>query len=301
MSKPTILYIAGYSRSGSTILDMLLGAHPEAVSTGELTFILEDGRDPKRLCTCGEPYAKCQFWGAWIAAHLPDEKTAASLRHMETRENLDKVLSGDVSTPEAESYKAYIDGLMSHIGQAAAPQVIVDSSKTARDAAGRALALSRIAGFDVRMLHLTRNPRSTVKSYIETGSNWAAEGYHKKKSFESWRPIFGWKYANAIARQVGRELGDDRYMHVRYENLMNNPEAELARIGAFSGLDLTDIAKAVSSGEKFLAEHNVVGNRTRLEPQTIRLGEGTTPKLPFAHDLALRAFAGAEMRALGYS
>ena len=36
---PTVLYIAGYGRSGSTVLDMLLGTHPRIIGGGELTHL----------------------------------------------------------------------------------------------------------------------------------------------------------------------------------------------------------------------------------------------------------------------
>ena len=39
---PTIIYIAGYGRSGSTVLDIMLGDHPRIFSGGELTYLFDD-------------------------------------------------------------------------------------------------------------------------------------------------------------------------------------------------------------------------------------------------------------------
>lgn len=36
-----VFYIAGYGRSGSTVLDMLLGMHPAILGMGELTHVFE--------------------------------------------------------------------------------------------------------------------------------------------------------------------------------------------------------------------------------------------------------------------
>jgi hypothetical protein len=50
--KKKILYIAGYSRSGSTILDIILSSHPQIFGTGELGYLFDDWIAGTRLCTC---------------------------------------------------------------------------------------------------------------------------------------------------------------------------------------------------------------------------------------------------------
>src|SRR6266542_1121845 len=40
---PTVLFIGGYSRSGSTLLDLLLGQLPGFFSSGELAYIWSHG------------------------------------------------------------------------------------------------------------------------------------------------------------------------------------------------------------------------------------------------------------------
>src|SRR5467141_2186105 len=56
-----LTYILAASHSGSTLLTMLLGAHPEAFTVGELKAT--NLGDPKRYrCSCGQLIKNCAFW-----------------------------------------------------------------------------------------------------------------------------------------------------------------------------------------------------------------------------------------------
>ena len=67
-----LVFILCDNRSGSTLLEQLLGAHSEIVSVGELhwlrAYALNDRRlyDPpyELLCSCGQSFAECEFWQA---------------------------------------------------------------------------------------------------------------------------------------------------------------------------------------------------------------------------------------------
>jgi hypothetical protein len=58
----TVAYIGATGRSGSTLLDRVLGTAPSAVSVGELTWIWNYGVISDRPCGCGEPFRSCPFW-----------------------------------------------------------------------------------------------------------------------------------------------------------------------------------------------------------------------------------------------
>ncbi len=68
-----VLFIASASRSGSTLLDLLLGSHPQGVSTGEIRrlqgFVLQDkgllaldDENYPLTCSCAKPLKECAFW-----------------------------------------------------------------------------------------------------------------------------------------------------------------------------------------------------------------------------------------------
>ena len=62
MSAQRVMYVASWSRSGSTLLDLMLGQIPGFVSVGELRFLWERGVREGQLCGCGAPVPKCPFW-----------------------------------------------------------------------------------------------------------------------------------------------------------------------------------------------------------------------------------------------
>jgi hypothetical protein len=294
---PRILYIAGYSRSGSTLVDMVLNASARVASTGELTYLHQEATTPGRVCGCGASYGQCARYGSWLAARPTGE--AQVVRAVERRGNLRKLVAGMVPSAEAAAYRRYGQSLFGHIAKESGADIIVDSSKSARDAAGRPLALSRVAGLDVRILHLTRDPRRTVQSYVERGSNWVLEGHGRRKPLETWRPIPGWVLANRIARQMGAEIGPERYLHVRFEDFLADPSGTLVRIGTFAGTDLSDAMDQIAARRPFSAGHMVGGNRARRVPQTI--GPPAAPiRLPRAHALCLDLVGRPLARELGY-
>src|SRR5581483_1226755 len=74
-----VLYIGGFGRSGSTLVERILGQLPGFCSAGEVVFLWQRGLIDRQLCGCGVPVPDCEFWsragktafGGWdqIAAH----------------------------------------------------------------------------------------------------------------------------------------------------------------------------------------------------------------------------------------
>src|SRR4051794_38468775 len=59
---PSIVYIGGTGRSGSTLLARLLSGVPGVVAVGELRYVLDRGMTQDHLCGCGRPFRACPFW-----------------------------------------------------------------------------------------------------------------------------------------------------------------------------------------------------------------------------------------------
>jgi len=60
--EPTVVYITGSGRSGSTLLERALGSAPGLVNVGELFDIFRRDAAQTERCGCGEPFATCPFW-----------------------------------------------------------------------------------------------------------------------------------------------------------------------------------------------------------------------------------------------
>ena len=67
--KLKILYIASSGRSGSTVLDLLLGAHAACWTLGEFYVLPWELRTHTKPCGCGRPVEECHFWGPIVAEH----------------------------------------------------------------------------------------------------------------------------------------------------------------------------------------------------------------------------------------
>ena len=57
-----LLFVAGAGRSGTTILNTILGQVPGMVAVGEVRYIWERAFGENHRCGCGEPFARCPFW-----------------------------------------------------------------------------------------------------------------------------------------------------------------------------------------------------------------------------------------------
>ena len=90
-------------------------------------------------------------------------------------------------------------------------------------------------------------------------------------------------------------------MRVRYEDLVRDPQSELAKIGDFIGVDLTDVSERISLGQPLSPGHNVGGNRLRFA-SAIRLKEDREwqDKLPWIYRGLYWLAAWPVARKLGY-
>ncbi len=57
-----VVFVGGYARTGSTLLDRLLGQIDGFASFGELRHVWERNFRGNQLCGCGRPFRSCPFW-----------------------------------------------------------------------------------------------------------------------------------------------------------------------------------------------------------------------------------------------
>ena len=305
MDDLTVLYIAGYGRSGSTVLDVLLGGHARAVSVGELVFLGSEWKSEDRKCACGRPYESCPFWEKLFEDTRGAKALEEIVRDIEHRRALPRLLLDAHTEEEKSEYRWQIRRLYEYIAQQEDVNIVVDSSKSGRYAAGRFWALRRVAGLDVRVLHLVRDGRSVLRSVVQKGTNWGVEGHRDEQNLLATRTTIGWVLANGLTRMLGKALDGDRYRRIRFEDLLANPASVLRRIESFAGLDLSSVIRRVSSEQLFPVGHNVGGNRVRHDDAIqLRRREGGRQDpwkgLDLHHRVLFRLLAQWMNSALGY-
>ena len=299
MNPLKIVYIAGYSRSGSTILDILLGNSQGVYSTGELGYLPFDYHS-NRLCSCGEKYGNCSFWKDLGYSVFELKELVQIVKKIESRTNYRKLANNDIEPKDLNKYKEYQRQLFTYISQKSSCSTIIDSSKNARDMAGRTLALVKTGLFDLRVIHLTKSCEEVMLSYKNKGSNWALEGHGKNKPLRVQRAALGWKLANNIASDLQNSPGC-RYIRLKYEDFIDDPMRTIQVISQFIDHDLTDLSENLAAGGDFKVSHNVGGNRLRLN-QSIKLKKPsqTKIKLSLVDRITHNLIASSTARQLGY-
>ena len=300
-----IVYIAGYSRSGSTILDIILSSHPEIFGTGELGYLFDDWLEGTRTCTCERVYKQCLFWkNLTLPVDINLKEVQQIVREVESRKNLKHLITEKISKDVIEKYTSIQTLLYNYIFDTSGKRIIVDSSKSARDMAGRFYALQKFTKFDVYVIHLVKNGLHIVESYVNKGRNWAIEGYVKNDRFRAARSATGWLLANKISAQLGKKLPPKKYIQIKYEDLAQYPEGTLHQIEEFINEDLSVVINKVKMGFSFAADHNVGGNRLRLEKQIKFNPSFETAKkvnLSFSDRITFKLIAGKLNKSLGYN
>ncbi len=164
---PTVVFIAGEGRSGSTVLDRCIGSIDRAASFNEMHEIVHQFQRNQKRCSCGALPQGCYFWREVFAdqtllAALP-ELIDGFERYDGSRQTL-RLLAGAYGRSDRVRLRRYgmlTAHLYRRIAQVAGVSVIVDSSKNP----SRALILKRYARLDVWCLHLVRNPVSVAESW----------------------------------------------------------------------------------------------------------------------------------------
>lgn len=264
-----VLYIAGYGRSGSTILDMTFSMQNNAIGVGELTHIFQHYTENQR-CSCQQPYTRCSFWSRVIEqwqAQLPGISVAEAAA---ITADVQKRFGGYRTriTPSGQSqlanYGKLWRTLFALIAQEANAGLVVDSTKSTRGVTFRPLALQQAAGLDVMMLHLVRDPRAVMHSYLRGNNILLEQGETTVKRGGAYRMLVSWIFTNAAATYVARK-GDMPYLRMRYETFVTNPVEAIGQISAKFDLDLSDLQNKLRSASPIQHDHGVAGNRVRRQ------------------------------------
>ena len=293
---PKLLYIAGYGRSGSTLLDAMLGSMPGVVGTGELTHLFS-GLAGGESCSCGLVLRDCPFWSkvnrAMQAAGVVDSHRTNAERSRRVESPL-----RPPSRFDREQYRITWRAALNAIADLAQAEIIVDSSKTGRKVNSRSPALSELCGYEVSIVHLVRDPRAVMWSAQRGSNRGLKQGLspHWRRSFMA-RTLIGWAITNLRTEILLRTHPTIPHIRIRYEDLVAFPDLTVHTIletsigsGKIENIPQNNIAPG----------HGIAGNRMRWRPaQTLVLDTEWWDCLPaWAHFLAMSVWPLA--RRYGY-
>ena len=325
MTEPRIrlVYLLGASHSGSTLLALLLGSHPEIVTVGELkqTCLGDVNRYP---CSCGAKILDCPFWMA-IRARLTamgrsfapgdgtTDLTAGTgwyvrrlLRPLHRGPLLEALR--DAALNLSPFWKRHLvdwrlanEALAETVSTVTGRPVLVDSSKIGI----RLKFLLRSPRLEVRVLRVIRDGRAVMLTYMDPAQfadarneglrNGGTGGDRSAERLSSRQAAREWRRSNEEAACVLRGLPSDAWRETRYEDLCAAPQSTLRPLLAWLGVDTTpDLG--LDRGQ-----YHVVGNGMRLDSTcAIRVDDRWRTALSRADLAVFDSIAGDLNRRLGY-
>lgn len=247
-----VVHVLCKGRSGSTLLDRLLGERADAFSAGELRRFWELYLDGGRhRCSCGRLVADCGVWRD--VARDPAVAAALGRRHAERigRQSRPRVLAGWLRRVRQRSDDA--SALYAAVGRVTGAATIIDSSKSLT-AFGSA-ALGR--GVAVSVVHLVRDPRAVAHSWSRSKPlvDRRGEGLQRRGAVDS---AVTWLAKN-LAVELAVPMAARRSVRVRYEQLASEPGETVAVIGRELGLAMRTAPAPPSES------HQIAGNPARFD------------------------------------
>jgi len=298
--RPTLVYIVGTGRCGSTLLDILMGADTATQSTGELMMLAASHTGLERTCSCGKPDTECPFWTG-VTGRVGGVPTmqalGAGLRYEGTKGMLKSMVLARRSRGRVRRHAQDLGRVVEAIAAESGKLRVVDSSKSL----GRGYLYSYLppSDVDVRYIHMVRDGRAFLWSKKARPDG---EAVGKRPPNRSPRRLaLLWATTNALASTVFPRLSRP-YLRVRYEDLTADPHGTLGRIGAFLGVDFAPVSRMVEQGTPLPIGHVVGGNRLRFSQKlTLRTDVEWERSLPLRDRRTFWRIAGWLARRYGYS
>jgi len=236
MDRIPVVYILGSGHCGSTLLNLLLNAHPSMVGLSELVSFqnyLHSGQDEVLTDQA-----------LWVQIKERFENIAPQARFGEI----------DLSTPSLKQILSkrlpprWVDDnyyLLRSVLDIMEKEVAVDASKGVK----RLLGLEKTGLYDFRVIHLVRNGRAVVHSYRK-------KGYSFLSSFRRWI------IPAAFSRRVMTPSLRSATLTVRYEDLCDDPERVLEAVCRHIRLPYTEKMLAYRSVPYIGVGGNRMGKKT---------------------------------------
>ena len=259
----------GAGRSGTTLLDIILGNNPGIFSAGELNRFAKRRGIP---VTTGGESETVAFWkkfrlllpSAWQQDEFEDMKVICS--SFEYHSAAIKMFL-PFRDKARKQYAAILKTFFETLAPMVAEPVIVDSSKYPM----RGYFMGEMLDYEMAYIYIKRNPLDVVKSF-------------EKKDIE--QPRKGWLMTNLymmtvnfICLYVLKKVSKTHpSVTIRYDELVSSPVQTLETIGKKLQIDVSHAQKLIQQHEPFKPGLLFDGNRIRLEKEIILKSAKTIAK-----------------------
>ena len=253
-SVPKVLFISGYGRSGSTLVEKILANSKEFFPAGEIVNFWSG----KCKCSCGEEQKNCPVWGK-IWRKVEKKFGKPEKFYLEARYPLRKFLFELVKqTLFLQKHKnmfsrKYLDALFEVYHELSDGRWIVDSSKMPQ-ALFASCQLAKEGKIKLKILHLVRRPEGILWSVEKVGSPTVKSGM---------KALVLWNVINFTNFLISKNFD---FSVERYENLCADPLSFFKKLFDWCGVRMSDKMKNELSQKfaTFPKTHQIEGNRIRF-------------------------------------
>lgn len=220
--KKKVVFIMGIGRSGSTLIDLMIGSHPDAFSLGEISKLPKIVKKGKiKFCVREDS----TFWQdnfteselIELAAGLSNQRINKYIP-LKVERLVRKILRRDTIL---NSYTTLFEKIEK--------EILVDSSKYITWIENKLKAREFRAGLiEAYLIHMIRDGRAVANSYLrvfpkltisEFSQRWVSQIQEQKSFYD--------------------KFPGDKKMVVRYEELATNPQAVLERVCQLLAIEFT--------------------------------------------------------------
>ena len=299
-----VLYLGGLGRSGTTLVERLLGELPGVRALGEVVHLWQrDVRDDER-CGCGARFSACAFWrqvgerafGGWGSV---DVSRVHALRDAVERTRHIPRLAGYAEAPAGvREYASFYARLYAAAAEVAGARVVVDSSKHS----ALAHVLRWADDVDLRVVHVVRDARGVAYSWTKTVARPETDGTDEMTRYSPARSALLWNAHNAAFGLLARRGVPVR--RLRYEQFLADPRAGLRDLAAYAGIPVADAdLDFLGDGYADLSVgHSAAGNPMRFTVGRVplRRDDAWWAALPPGQRRLVGAVCAPMLRAYGY-
>jgi len=317
-NKYQYIYIAGHGHSGSTLLEMTLGNHPDIFAMGEieklsLQFARDDTSKYPGLCSCGKRPFHCNVW-----KNVIDDISNHYKINIKNNPFLFRV--SDVGLEEDYGYKAITHWLIRNyyrltryicysnfpllqnasflslnnehkwtehrffvansLINITKTKAVVDSSK---DYIGMRDLYQKNKDI-MKIIFLTRDPRANAWSYVK-------EGLDPIESTKRWVTV------NFRIKKFLEKIPRNNWFYLRYEDFCTDPAKTSQQLCNFLKYDYSP--EMISFSKQL---HTIGGNKIRYTHiSTIKQDVSWKQSLPIEAASKINKLFGKEISLLGYN
>lgn len=294
-----LIYVAGWLRSGTTMLTRMLGSIEGVTAIGEVSGIW-NAASGGEVCSCGAAITECPIWSAGLQAvdaaygigpaeYSDFAALTKSVLRSRRCHGLVALRRANVSRwPEdVRRYVEVVGTLLEAVTVATGGDVLVDSSKLPPGL----LTLGLIPGAALDVVHIVRDPRAVANSELRSLKKMAAGMASEVPGRTILRSAIYWSAGNLAVKWFGRYA--QSFTALRYEALASHPASELRSLAHWLGLE-----HPPSDAPQLALGHVGVGNPSRfgdprgaIRPDTAWTWELSLPQRALVGGVSLPARA----------